>query len=87
MSDEALIAAADLATVERLHARIAALETERDAARMSAHDLSNQMAPVQFNLYLLLDDVRRAVALLPQEPGAALGVLVEALKEQEKMNA
>ncbi len=128
MSEETLTAAADLATVERLHERIAALEAERDAAQEAygylsrllvavapgivplddlpglvtqadhiiagliserdaalehVHKLNNLLAASQFGHELLRDDVRRAVALLPADPGAVLGLLVEALKEQE----
>ncbi len=115
MSEEIALAAADLATVERLHARIASLvedhareiddlrnaaldqiavlkdalreaEAERDAALERVHKLNNLLAASQFGHELLRDDVRRAVALLPHAPGAALGLLSGALKEQEKAN-
>lgn len=56
--------------------RIAELEA-------ALHQRNNQLAAAQFSLELAYDDIKRAIALLPAEPGAALDVLVSSLRQAQ----
>lgn len=80
MTDDALTAAADLALVERLRAELQERNDE-------LHQRNNQLAAAQFSLELAYDDIKRAIAMLPAEPGAALGVLVSSVRAQNASQA
>lgn len=60
---------------------------ERDALRSFLHTRNGELMVERMNLDMLRDDVKRAIALLPADPGAALGVLVAAIHTQSAHQA
>lgn len=83
MTEQWQIVKEQQARIEALEARIVEHLAERDRYAAELHTRNGELLVARMNLDMLRDDIKRAIALLPHDPGGALAVLVSALRQAQ----